>query len=39
MTGADVEYVEYEGEGHGFRDPDNVADEYARTEAFLARFA
>lgn len=37
-AGGEVEYVEYDGEGHGFRDPDNVADEYARTERFLARF-
>ena len=37
-TGRDeVEYVVYEGEGHGFRNPDNVADEYDRTERFLER--
>jgi dipeptidyl aminopeptidase/acylaminoacyl peptidase len=36
-SGGDVEYVVYEGEGHGFRDPANVRDEYARTEAFLGR--
>jgi dipeptidyl aminopeptidase/acylaminoacyl peptidase len=33
----DVELVVYAGEGHGFRDPANQLDEYARTEAFLAR--
>lgn len=38
-SGGDVDFVTYEGEGHGLRDPDNVADEYERTEAFLARFA
>ncbi|MEM9515654.1 MAG: prolyl oligopeptidase family serine peptidase [Actinomycetota bacterium] len=32
---ARVEHVVYDGEGHGFRDPDNVADEYARMQAFL----
>ena len=32
-----VEHVVYEGEGHGFRDPANVADEYARMAAFLER--
>ena len=37
-AGGTVEFVEYEGEGHGFRDPAHVADEYARTGAFLARF-
>ncbi len=34
-AGGDVDFVVYEGEGHGFRLPANVADEYARTEAFL----
>lgn len=34
-AGGDVELVVYEGEGHGFRDPDIVSDEYERTEAFL----
>ena len=34
--GGTVDYVVYDGEGHGFRDPVNVRDEYARTEAFLA---
>ncbi|MEM1332851.1 MAG: prolyl oligopeptidase family serine peptidase [Actinomycetota bacterium] len=34
---ADAELVEYDGEGHGFRDPVHVADEYERTERFLAR--
>ncbi len=36
-AGGDVTYVVYEGEGHGFRQSDNVADEYAKTEAFLDR--
>lgn len=31
----DVEYVVYEGEGHGFRDPANGRDEYERTQRFL----
>ena len=34
-SGGEVELVEYAGEGHGFRVPENVRDEYARTEAFL----
>lgn len=34
--GGVVELVVYEGEGHGFRDPDNQRDEYERTERFLA---
>jgi dipeptidyl aminopeptidase/acylaminoacyl peptidase len=33
--GGDVDYVVYDGEGHGFRDPLNQRDEYARTERFL----
>jgi dipeptidyl aminopeptidase/acylaminoacyl peptidase len=33
--GGEVELVVYEGEGHGFRDPDNQRDEYERTEGFL----
>jgi dipeptidyl aminopeptidase/acylaminoacyl peptidase len=37
-SGGDVELVVYEGEGHGFRDPTNQRDEYARTEHFLRRF-
>jgi dipeptidyl aminopeptidase/acylaminoacyl peptidase len=36
-TGGDVECVIYEGEGHGFRHPDNQRDEYERTERFLDR--
>jgi dipeptidyl aminopeptidase/acylaminoacyl peptidase len=36
-AGGDVELVVYEGEGHGFRDPINQRDEYARTEQFLRR--
>lgn len=35
-TGATVDLVVYEGEGHGFRNPDNIRDEYERTERFLA---
>ena len=35
--GGSVELVVYDGEGHGFRDPDHVADEHERTEAFLER--
>jgi len=38
-AGGDVEFVVYEGEGHGFRDPVNVADEYERTENFLCGLA
>ncbi len=34
-SGGDVDYVVYAGEGHGFRDPLNQRDEYARTERFL----
>mgnify|MGYP003946142817 CR=1 FL=1 len=33
--GGDVDYVVYEGEGHGFRDPLNQRDEYERIERFL----
>lgn len=36
-AGGDAELVVYEGEGHGFRDPENKRDEYERTEAFLSR--
>jgi dipeptidyl aminopeptidase/acylaminoacyl peptidase len=34
-AGADVELIEFEGEGHGFRSPDNNRREYEVTEAFL----
>lgn len=37
-AGGDVTFVVYEDEGHGFRDPGHVRDEYERTEAFLDRF-
>jgi dipeptidyl aminopeptidase/acylaminoacyl peptidase len=37
VAGGDVELVAYDGEGHGFRDPENQRDEYQRIEAFLAR--
>jgi dipeptidyl aminopeptidase/acylaminoacyl peptidase len=33
--GGAVEFVVYEAEGHGFRDPANQRDEYERTAAFL----
>jgi dipeptidyl aminopeptidase/acylaminoacyl peptidase len=36
-AGGDVDYVVYPDEGHGFRDPATVRDEYARVEQFLAR--
>lgn len=37
--GGEVDYIVYEGEGHGFRDPLNQRDEYARTERFLDAIA
>jgi dipeptidyl aminopeptidase/acylaminoacyl peptidase len=37
--GGMVDYVVYADEGHGFRDPANVRDEYERTEHFLHRIA
>jgi dipeptidyl aminopeptidase/acylaminoacyl peptidase len=33
----EVTYIVYDGEGHGFRQPENVTDEYLQTEAFLDR--
>jgi dipeptidyl aminopeptidase/acylaminoacyl peptidase len=36
-AGGEVELVVYAGEGHGFRDPTNQLEEYARMEAFLDR--
>jgi dipeptidyl aminopeptidase/acylaminoacyl peptidase len=36
-AGGDVELVAYDGEGHGFRDPQNQRHEYERIEAFLDR--
>lgn len=36
-SGGDVEFIVYEAEGHGFRQSENVTDEYERTEAFLIR--
>ncbi|MEP4648826.1 MAG: prolyl oligopeptidase family serine peptidase, partial [Ilumatobacter sp.] len=36
-AGAPVEFVVYEGEGHGFRRAEHVEDEYERTAAFLDR--
>jgi dipeptidyl aminopeptidase/acylaminoacyl peptidase len=35
-AGGVVEFVVYEGEGHGFRRPENQLDEYHRMQAFLA---
>ncbi len=35
-AGGDVELVVYEGEGHGFRRPENQLDEYRRMHSFLA---
>jgi len=37
--GGDVDYVVYDGEGHGFRDPLNQRDEYDRIERFLDAIA
>jgi dipeptidyl aminopeptidase/acylaminoacyl peptidase len=37
-AGVPVEYRVYEGEGHGFRRLESVADELVRTEAFLTRW-
>lgn len=36
-NGVDVEHVEYRGEGHGFRRPENVEDQLGRMEAWLGR--
>jgi len=36
-SGGEVECVIYDGEKHGFRDPDNQRDEYQRTERFVER--
>ena len=36
-AGGDVELVVYEGENHGFRNPENQLDEYRRMQGFLAR--
>jgi len=38
-NGGDVDYVVYDGEGHGFRDPLNQRDEYDRIERFLDSIA
>jgi dipeptidyl aminopeptidase/acylaminoacyl peptidase len=35
-AGVDIELVVYEGEGHGFRKPENQLDEYRRMGDFLA---
>ena len=35
-SGGTVEFVVYEGEGHGFRKPENQLDEYRRMQTFLA---
>ena len=37
-VGGNVELIEFEGEGHGFRSPDNNRREYEVTEAFLNRY-
>jgi dipeptidyl aminopeptidase/acylaminoacyl peptidase len=34
--GVEVDYCEYEGEGHGWRRPETVSDELARMDVFLA---
>jgi dipeptidyl aminopeptidase/acylaminoacyl peptidase len=36
VFGGHVEFVVYEGEGHGFRRPENQLDEYRHMQAFLA---
>jgi dipeptidyl aminopeptidase/acylaminoacyl peptidase len=36
-AGGNVELIEFEGEGHGFRAPENNRHEYEVTEAFLNR--
>jgi dipeptidyl aminopeptidase/acylaminoacyl peptidase len=36
-AGGDAELVVYEGEGHGFRRPENQLHEYRRMQGFLAR--
>ncbi|MFK8024940.1 MAG: prolyl oligopeptidase family serine peptidase [Ilumatobacter sp.] len=36
-AGGDIEFVVFDGEGHGFRDVGNVEEEYRRTEDFLDR--
>ena len=35
-AGGRVEFIVYEGEGHGFRRPENQLDEYRRMQGFLA---
>jgi dipeptidyl aminopeptidase/acylaminoacyl peptidase len=35
-VGGDVDLIVYEGEGHGFRKPENQLDEYRRMQRFLA---
>ncbi len=35
-VGVDIDYCEYEGEGHGWRRPETVIDELARMDAYLA---
>jgi dipeptidyl aminopeptidase/acylaminoacyl peptidase len=38
-AGGEIEYVEYDGEGHGFRQRDHQLDEYRRTAAFCDRWS
>lgn len=37
LHGAEVEFVTFEGEGHGFRNLENKIAEFTRTEVFLER--
>jgi dipeptidyl aminopeptidase/acylaminoacyl peptidase len=37
-NGKSIEYVVYNGEGHGFNKDENVFDFYKRLEAFFARY-
>ncbi|MEY3559042.1 MAG: hypothetical protein RL374_1748, partial [Actinomycetota bacterium] len=34
-AGGNIQVEVFEGEGHGFRNPENIAREFAVTEAFL----
>ena len=37
-AGGNAEFVVYEGEGHGFRKPENQLDEYRRMHTFLTTY-